>query len=115
VTFNGFELRLQESDKSYSKLHRNFSTILISNDQTGFISDRFIGENLCLIDSFVKYTTAKSMPGLLLLLDFKKAFDTLQSRLLFVIHALMQQMQILKQLAICFPPFDAELNFVAAS
>ena len=55
------------------------------------------------------------MPGLLLLLDFKKAFDTLQSRLLFVIHALMQQMQILKQLAICFPPFDAELNFVAAS
>ena len=70
MTFNAFELRLQESDKSYSRPHRNFSTILTSNDQTGFISDRFIGENLRLIDSVVKYTTAKNMPGLLLLLDY---------------------------------------------
>ena len=51
---------------------------LVSNDQTGFIRDRFIGENIRLIDSVSKYTKAKNMPGLLLFLDFEKAFDTLE-------------------------------------
>ena len=51
---------------------------LVSNDQTGFIRDRFIGENIRLIDSVIKYTKAKIMPRLLLFLDFEKAFDTLE-------------------------------------
>ena len=51
---------------------------LISHDQTGFIKDRFIGENLRLIDSVIKYTAAKDIPGLLLFLDFEKAFDSLE-------------------------------------
>ena len=53
---------------------------LISHDQTGFIKDRFIGENLRLIDSVIKYTAAKDIPGLLLFLDFEKAFDSLEWR-----------------------------------
>ena len=36
---------------------------LISHDQTGFIKDRFIGENLRLIDSVIKYTAAKDIPS----------------------------------------------------
>ena len=51
---------------------------LISHDQTGFIKDRFIGENLRLVDSVIKYTAAKDIPGLLLFLDFEKAFDSLE-------------------------------------
>ena len=51
---------------------------LVCDDQTGFIRDRFIGENICLIDSVIKYTKVKNMPGLLLFLDFEKAFDTLK-------------------------------------
>ena len=51
---------------------------LISGDQTGFIKGRFIGENIRLIDSIIKYTKAKNIPGLLLFLDFEKAFDTLE-------------------------------------
>ena len=47
-------------------------------DQAGFIRDRFIGENIRLIGSAIKYTKAKNMPGLLLFLDFEKAFDTLE-------------------------------------
>ena len=39
---------------------------LISDDQTGFIKGRFIGENIRLIDSFIKYTAERDMPGLLL-------------------------------------------------
>ena len=46
---------------------------LISNDQTGFIKDRFIGENIRSIDSIIKYTAAKRIPGVLLFLDFEKA------------------------------------------
>ena len=51
---------------------------LVSGDQTGLIRDRFIGENIRLIDSVIKYTKAKNMPRLLLFPDFEKAFDTLQ-------------------------------------
>ena len=51
---------------------------LVSDNQTGFIRDRFIGENIRLIDSVIKYTKVKNMPGLLLFLDFEKAFDTLE-------------------------------------
>ena len=31
-----------------------------------------------MIDSFIKYTAEKNIPGLLLFLDFEKAFDTLE-------------------------------------
>ena len=37
---------------------------LISGDQTGFIKGRFIGENIRLLDSIIKYTKAKNIPGL---------------------------------------------------
>ena len=47
-------------------------------DQTGFIKNRFIGENILLIDSVIRYTAARNIPGLLLFLDFEKAFDTLE-------------------------------------
>ena len=51
---------------------------LISDDQTGFIKNRFIGENILLIDSVIRYTAARNILGLLLFLDFEKAFDTLE-------------------------------------
>ena len=49
---------------------------LIDNDQTGFIKGRFIGENILLIDSIIKYASSKNIPGLLLFVDFEKAFDS---------------------------------------
>ena len=52
---------------------------LINYDQTGFIKGRFIGENIRLIDSVICYAKDKNIPGLLLFLDFEKAFDTIES------------------------------------
>ena len=50
---------------------------LIDHDQTGFLKGRFIGENIKLVDATIEYTGAKrNIPGLLLFLDFEKAFDT---------------------------------------
>ena len=51
---------------------------IINYDQTGFLKGRFIGENIRLIDGIIKYTAAKNIPGLLLFLDFEKAFDTVE-------------------------------------
>ena len=51
---------------------------LIDSDQTGFLKGRFIGENIRLIDGIIKYAAAKNIPGLLLFLDFEKAFDTVE-------------------------------------
>ena len=53
---------------------------LIDNDQTGFLKGRFIGENIRLIDSIIKYTAAKNIPVLLLFLDFESSpsYKTLQ-------------------------------------
>ena len=51
---------------------------VVDNDQTGFLKDRFIGENIRLIDSIIHYAFANKEPGLLLFLDFEKAFDTVE-------------------------------------
>ena len=50
----------------------------IDTDQTGFISGRYIGENSRLIYDIMEYTEQKKkkIPGLLLLFDFEKAFDS---------------------------------------
>ena len=51
---------------------------LINYDQTGFIKGSFIGENIGLIDSVICYAKEKNIPGLLLFLDFEKAFDSIE-------------------------------------
>ena len=51
---------------------------LISDDQTGFLKTRCISDNIRTLDSVIKYTANKKVPGLLLFLDFEKAFDTLE-------------------------------------
>ena len=51
---------------------------LINNDQTGFLKGRFIGENIRLINSVIDYAEKQNILGLLLFVDFEKAFDTLE-------------------------------------
>ena len=50
---------------------------LISTNQTGFIEGRFIGENTRLMYDIMQFTEEQNIPGLLLLIDFEKAFDSL--------------------------------------
>ena len=51
---------------------------IINNDQTDFLKGRFIGENIRLIDGIINHTESNNIPGLLLCLDFEKAFDTVE-------------------------------------
>ena len=62
---------------------RNVLPSIISGDQTGFLKDRFIGENIRTIFDLIDYTQEKQLPGLLLFLDFEKAFDSLEWSFLF--------------------------------
>ena len=53
-------------------------TKLISETQKGFLKGRYIGECTRLIFDLIEKVEAEEIPGLLLLLDFEKAFDTLE-------------------------------------
>jgi hypothetical protein len=50
---------------------------LIHEDQTGFVSGRYIGDNLRLIYDVTHLLKEKRLPGLLVSLDFEKAFDSI--------------------------------------
>ena len=45
---------------------------------TGFLKNRFIGENIRLVDSVINYANVEKIPGLSLFIDFKRVFDILE-------------------------------------
>ena len=51
---------------------------IIHPDQTGFMKGRYIGQNIRLINDIIQQTELQKIPGILLFLDFQKAFDTLE-------------------------------------
>ena len=51
---------------------------LIHPDQTGFVTGRYIGENIRLISDIMDYTNLQNLPGILTSLDFRKAFDSIE-------------------------------------
>ena len=59
------------------ELKKHISKI-VKETQTGFIKGRFIGENIRLIYDLIERTEEENIPGLLMLLDFEKAFDSIE-------------------------------------
>ena len=51
---------------------------VIHNNQTVYIPGRRTGENIHLIFDIMDYTKTNKLPGLLLFIDFEKAFDSLE-------------------------------------
>ena len=51
---------------------------IINEDQTGFISGRFIGENTRMVYDTIDYCQSHNQNGLLMILDFSKTFDTIE-------------------------------------
>ena len=56
---------------------------IISKTQTGFLTDRFIGESTRLIYDIMKHTEDENIKGLLMLIDFEKAFDSISWNFLY--------------------------------
>ena len=56
----------------------SFLRTLINEDQTGYIKKRFIGNNIRIIEDILLYTNKNKVTGILLTIDFEKAFDSLK-------------------------------------
>ena len=56
---------------------------LVKPDQTGCISGRYIGENIRTMLDLIEYTTSHDISGLMVLIDFEKAFDSMSWDYLF--------------------------------
>ena len=48
---------------------------IISEEQTGFLSDRFLGENIRTVYDIMNFTEHHNIPGMIFLIDFEKAFN----------------------------------------
>ena len=59
---------------------------IINPDQVGFVSNRYIGEGIRLVYDVMDYAKKKNFTGMLLLVDFTKAFDSVSHS--FIINCL---------------------------
>ena len=66
------------ASKVITKRLEKVLTFLINPVQTGFIKGRYIGPNIRLINYILEQTKLRNIPGILLQLDFWKAFDTIE-------------------------------------
>ena len=56
---------------------------IINEDQTGFLPGRVMAENVRLLYDILFYTEKHQIPGMLLLIDFASAFDTVSWEFMF--------------------------------
>ena len=56
---------------------------IISADQSGYLPGRFIGDAIRLVYDIMFYTERNNLPGMLLLLDFATAFDSISWDFMF--------------------------------
>ena len=56
---------------------------LIHSDQTGFLKNRYIGENINRILSIMEYCEKNDLEGLIVNIDFEKAFDSIEWNCLY--------------------------------
>ena len=61
---------------------KNVPPNIIHHNQTGFIEDRYIGETVRSIFDIMDFTAKQDIPGLLIFIDFRKAFDSLERNFL---------------------------------
>ena len=51
---------------------------IIHHNQSGYVEDRYIGETARSIFDIMDFTVKENFPGLLIFVDFQKAFDNLE-------------------------------------
>ncbi len=56
---------------------------IISTDQSAYIKRRYMGTNIRLVSDIIEYYDITNKSGLLLMLDFKKAFDSIEWSFMF--------------------------------
>ena len=64
------------------RLKSNLSDI-IHEDQTGFIKNRQMSENIRKVIEIIDYLELEDLPGLIMTIDFEKAFDKIEWKFIF--------------------------------
>ena len=69
--------------KVIAQRKKNVLPYIIHHNQTGYAKDRFIGETIQSIFDIMDFSVSENIPGLLLLIDFQKAFDSVEWSFLY--------------------------------
>ena len=69
--------------KTLANRIKNPLQYLISDSQTGFIKGRFIGDSTRLVYDIMQYVDQQNKDGMLMLIDFEKAFDSVSWKFLY--------------------------------
>ena len=62
---------------------KNVHPNIIHHNQTGYVKDRYIAETIRLVFDIMNFTAKESIPGLMIFIDFEKAFDSVEWEFLF--------------------------------
>ena len=57
---------------------KNVLPYIIHHNQTGYLKERYTGETIRSIYDIISYTDKEHIPGLLIFIDFEKAFDSVE-------------------------------------
>ena len=57
---------------------KNVLPYIIHHNQTGYVQDRYIGETVRSVFDVMDFTLKENVPGLLIFIDFQKAFNSLE-------------------------------------
>ena len=64
------------------RLQKVISSV-INSDQIGYIKGRYIGDNIRTMLDILEITMKELDPGLMVMIDFEKAFDTVSWQFLY--------------------------------
>ena len=63
--------------KTFAERIKHVLPSIISSNQTGYVKDRSIHDSIRLVQDLIHYLDINNLPGLLLTIDFQKAFDSI--------------------------------------
>ena len=78
ISLLNFDFKLLS--KTFANRVKKVLPSIISNNQTAYVKDRSIEDSIRYVQDIIHYLNIKKLPGILLTVDFQKAFDTLEWR-----------------------------------
>ena len=100
--------------KIYAKVLANrlqmVTPYLISEDQVGFMRNRRLAENIIELNMIIDYCQQQNTPAMILAIDFRKAFDTINwDAMKMILHKYELGENFIKMLMVCFNEFKTRI------
>ena len=89
--------------KTLAKRLENVVSHLVHPNQSRFVKGRFIGEGIRFVEDIIEYMDYNKEPGILLQLDFEKAFDSVEwPFLLYVLKQFGFGVDFIEWVTVCY-------------